>query len=73
MITLQNNLREKSMSTKGTQDKVQACCKNRDTPIEEEIKEMGKGWEGKLKGMLQDVPWGRGIIDPAKKTEGDQA
>jgi hypothetical protein len=66
-------LREKGVSTKGTKDKVQqACCKHKDTLIEEEIEETEKGWEGKPKGMLQ-VLWGRGFIDPAKKKEGDGA
>jgi hypothetical protein len=64
--------RKKGVSTKGTKDKVQARCKNKDMPIEEEIKETEKGWEGKPKGMLQ-VLWERGFIDPAKKKEGDCA
>jgi hypothetical protein len=52
MIDLQNDLQGKGVLTKGTQDKVQGCCKNKDMPIEEEIAETEKGWEGHVASPL---------------------
>jgi hypothetical protein len=65
---LQTDLRAKGVSAKGGKDDLQALCKNKDIPIEEEIEEVVEGWEGKPKGMLQ-ILWERGFIDPAKKKE----
>jgi hypothetical protein len=65
---LQTDLRAKGVSAKGGKDDLQALCKNKDMPIEEEMEEVVEGWEGKPKGMLQ-ILWERGFIDPAKKKE----
>jgi hypothetical protein len=42
---LQKDLEAKGVTAKGAKDELQALCKNKDTPIEEEI--VIKGWEGK--------------------------
>jgi hypothetical protein len=53
---------------KGTKDKLQVLCKNKNISIVEELDEVVKGWEEKPKGVLQ-ILWVRGFIDPAKKKE----
>ena len=53
------------MSGKGAEVELQALCKNKDMPIEEEMDEADKGWEGKAKGMLQ-ILWEGGFIYPVK-------
>jgi hypothetical protein len=51
---------------KGTKDEPQAAlCKNKDTPVQEEVDDTIEGWEEKAKDMLQ-ILWERGFIDPGE-------
>jgi hypothetical protein len=67
---LQKDLEAKGVTAKGAKYELQALCKNKDIPIEEEIADVIEGWEGKAKGMLQ-ILWERGFIDPGKTNKSD--
>jgi hypothetical protein len=67
---LRKDLEAEGVTAKGTKVELQALCKTKDTPIEEEIEDAIEGWEGKRKGMLQ-ILWERGFIDPGKTNKSD--
>ena len=67
---LQKDLAATGVSAKGSKDELQALCKNKNVPIEEEIAGVEEGWVGKPKGMLQ-ILWERGFIDPEKTNKAD--
>ena len=59
---LMKKLAEQGVVAQGNITNIKRMCTLKGIPLDEQIKKIQPGWEGKAKGMLQ-VLWERGFLD----------